>query len=263
MNVRQAIFLLTVLIAPLISQAEIIQTARVADAIALIDEDTWFLVDLDNTLFEAKQAFGHIHWFYDEVDHRMQKGMSRDEAFLDAYPTWIRAQQICPVKPLEEEFVTSIIDLQQRGIVVMGLTNRHPCAVSFTKRQVSSLGIDLTATAPAKHAFCIPAENPTLLSDGVLFCSDYNLKGDVFLSLLSLIEQCPIKVVFIDDRIRNVEEVVEKLSKYGIACTGIHYTACEHVAPVYSRELADFQAKFLDQILSNEAAALLLRHGVE
>ncbi|MES2121867.1 MAG: DUF2608 domain-containing protein [Chlamydiota bacterium] len=256
---RQAITMLTALLVPLISQAAVIQTARVA----LIDEDTWFLVDLDNTLFEAKQAFGHIHWFYDEVDLRMQRGMTRDEAFLDAYPNWIKAQQICPVKPLEEEFVTSLFDLQQKGIVVMGLTNRHPCAVPFTKRQVGSLGIDLTATAPAKHAFCVPAENPTLFSDGVLFCSDYNLKGDVFLSLLTLIGQCPKKVVFIDDRIRNVEEVEEKLSQYGIECTGVHYTAYEHVAPVYSRELANYQAKFLEQILSNEAAALLLHHGLE
>ncbi len=37
----------------------------------------------------------------------------------------------------------------------------------------------------------------------------------------------------------------------------------EHIAPVYSREVAEFQYKFLDKIMSNEAAAVLMEHGLE
>lgn len=47
--------------------AKIIETAHIADAIPYIDEETWFLVDLDNTMFESKQALGHANWFYDEI----------------------------------------------------------------------------------------------------------------------------------------------------------------------------------------------------
>jgi hypothetical protein len=39
-------------------EAKIIETRYIEDVIPLIDEDTWFLVDLDNCLFEGSQALG-------------------------------------------------------------------------------------------------------------------------------------------------------------------------------------------------------------
>ena len=82
------------------SDAKIIETSHIADVIPLIDQNTWFLVDLDNTLFEAKQALGHANWFYDQLQQKIDKGLSREEAFKEFYPEWIRVQKICPVKPL-------------------------------------------------------------------------------------------------------------------------------------------------------------------
>lgn len=55
-------------------EAKIIETNHINNVLPLIDEDTWFLVDLDNCMFEAAQALGHASWFYDEVWQRMQKG---------------------------------------------------------------------------------------------------------------------------------------------------------------------------------------------
>src|ERR1700687_104697 len=112
---RRLLLILTTLLLPLVSEAKIIETAHVADAIQFIDKDTWFLVDLDNTMFEAKQALGHANWFYDEMQQRLQKGMSREEAIKDAYPGWIKTQAVCPVKPLEENFVPTLLSLQNLG----------------------------------------------------------------------------------------------------------------------------------------------------
>lgn len=256
------LFILTLLF-PLLGEAKIIETAHVADAIQFIDEDTWFLVDLDNTMFEAKQALGHANWFYDEMQQRLQNGMSREEAIRDAYPGWIKTQQVCPVKPLEENFVPNLIALQSRGITVMGLTHRQPSVAQATVRQVASLGFDFITTAPSKDSFVVPAASPTLYLQGVLFVSDYNKKGDVFMPFLSMINKSPKKVVFIDDKRKNVEELEQTLSKYGIEYVGIYYTAIEHAKPVYSRDLAEYQYKFLDKIISNEAANLLMQHGLE
>ncbi len=130
-------------------------------------------------------------------------------------------------------------------------------------RQVTSLGFDFTKTAPSKGSFIVPSANPTLYLQGILFVSDYNKKGDVFLPFLSMIKQIPKKVVFIDDKRKNVEELEQALSKHGIEYIGIYYTAIEHVKPVYSREIAEFQYKFLDKIMSNEAAVLLMEKELE
>ena len=40
---------------------KIIETNTIENVLPLIDEETWFLVDLDNTLFQAKQALGHVN----------------------------------------------------------------------------------------------------------------------------------------------------------------------------------------------------------
>ncbi len=246
-----------------IGQAKIIDTANILDAASFIDEDTWLLVDLDNTLFEAKQALGHARWFDDEVEQRVQIGMSRKEAIRDTYPMWIITQQICPVKPLEESFVPFLRTLQNRNIVVMGLTLRQPSIAKSTLDQVASLGFDFAKTAPSKDSFPISATHPSLYLQGILFVSDYNKKSDLFLSFLSLIQKRPKKVILIDDKRKNVEELEQVLPKIGIDYIGIHYTAINHAAPVYSRDLAKYQYKFLSKIMSNEAATLLMQHGLE
>jgi hypothetical protein len=74
-------------------------------------------------------------------------GMSREEAIRDSYPGWIKTQQVCPVKPLEKDFVPSLISLQNRGVIVMGLTHRQPSVAHSTVRQIASLGFDFIKTA--------------------------------------------------------------------------------------------------------------------
>lgn len=262
-TLHKLFFAFTALLFPFMGEAIIVETAHVADAIPYIDEDTWFLVDLDNTMFQAKQALGHANWFYDIVGEKMQKGMTRDEAIRDWYPNWIKTQPICPVVAIEEDFIPALIALQNRGIVVMGLTHRQPTIAEATLGQVASLGFDYLKTAPYKDTISIPSAHPTLYTQGVLFVGDYNKKGDILIPFLSLIRQSPKKVVFIDDKRKNVEELEHALSQYGIEYVGIYYTAIEHAQPVYSRELADYQYKFLNKIMGNEAAALLMEHQVE
>lgn len=256
-------FTLTTLLLTLISEARIIETAHVADAIQFIDEDTWFLVDLDNTLFEGKQALGHTEWFYDKAYQMMKNGMTLDEATRECYPEWIEVQKVCSVKPVEESFIPALIKLQQCGVVVMGLTHRQPSISDSTIRQINSLGFSFTSTSPTLNVFSVPSTTPTLFTQGVLFTGEFNKKGETFIGFLSLINKTPEKVVFIDDKRKHVEEVESALAHLGIDCVGIHYTAINHVEKVYFPEIADFQYKFLKKIMSNEAAALLMEHELE
>jgi hypothetical protein len=243
-------------------EAKVIETSHIEDVIPLIDKDTWFLVDLDNCMFEGAQALGHANWFYDELQLRLQKGMSRDEAVSECYPGWIKTQKVCRVKTLESHFVPCLLQLQEKGITIMGLTHRQPSVADSTLHQVSSLGFDFLITAPSKEIFSAPSKTPTLYTHGILFVGDYNKKIEIFEPFLAIINKIPKKVVFIDDKRKNVDEL-ENLSKHGIEYIGVHYTAIEHVKPVYNREIAEFQYKCLDQILSNEAALTLMEKGLD
>ncbi|MBA3814922.1 MAG: DUF2608 domain-containing protein [Parachlamydiaceae bacterium] len=243
-------------------EAKTVETSCIQDVLPLVDEDTWLLVDLDNCMFEGAQALGHAGWFYDELHQRMQKGMSREEAIADAYPAWIKTQKVCKVKPLDENFVPLLLTLQSQGVTIMGLTHRQPTVAEATIRQVDSLGFDFSKTAPSKDTFTLASKTPTLYFQGILFVGDYNKKIDIFEPFLSIIKKTPKKVIFIDDKKTNVEEL-EHLTKHGIEYIGVHYTAIERSKPVYIREVAEFQYKFLDQIMSNQAAILLMENGLE
>lgn len=243
-------------------EAKIIETKHIEDVLPFIDEETWFLVDLDNCMFEGAQALGHANWFYDELEQRMQKGLSRDEAINDFYPNWIKTQKICKVKPLEDSFVSVLLMLQSKGITIMGLTHRQPLIADSTVQQINSLNFNFSKTSPSSESFTIPSKTPTLYFQGILFVGDYNKKIDIFEPFLRMIKKFPKKIVFIDDKRKNVEEL-ENLSKYGIEYTGIHYTAIEHSNPIYIREIAEFQYRFLNQIMSNEAALLLMENNLE
>jgi len=248
---------------PLSGEAKIVETTQIKDVIPLIDEDTWFLVDLDNTLFEGKQALGHTEWFYDKANVKIRNGMTLEEATRECYPEWIEVQKVCAVKPVEEAFIPAIILLQHRGIVVMGLTHRQPSIADSTVRQVKSLGFTFAPSAPVKNVFPVPSDTPTLYSQGILFTGEYNKKGEIFVRFLSLINQKPKKVVFIDDKRKHVEEVERALVQQGIEYIGVHYTAIEHAEKVFFPELAEFQYQYLNTIMSNDAARLLMQHDVK
>jgi FMN phosphatase YigB (HAD superfamily) len=253
----------SIIIIPFLAESKMIETPRIADVKNLVDDDAWVLVDFDNTLFQAKQALGHAAWFYDEVDQGVQKGLSHEEAVREAYVHWVKVQKYCFVQPLEEDFIPFLTNLQDRGVVVLGLTLRQPMVAESTMRQVDSLGIDFLKTAPVKEDFDIPAKSHAIYLKGTLFASDYNKKGEIFETFLSMISQSPKKIVFIDDKKKNVEELGEVAEKLGIDYIGVYYTAIEQSMPIYFRELAAFQYKMLEKILSNEAAMHLLEKGIE
>ncbi len=248
---------------PFVGEAKIIETASIEDVVPLIDNDTWFLIDLDNTMFEGKQALGHTEWFYDKAYALMRNGMTLEEATRECYPEWIEVQKMSAVKPVEEAFVPALHLLQQRGIIVMGLTHRQPSIADSTVRHVNSLDFNFLDSAPVKNIFVVPSETPTIYTDGILFTGEYNKKGEIFVRFLSMINQKPKKVVFIDDKLKHVKEVESALTEQGIEYTGVHYTAIEHADKVYFPEIAELQYKYFKKIMSNDAARLLIQQGVE
>ncbi len=257
------LFILVITLLPFLSEAKIIETITIKTVVPLIDEDTWLVVDLDNTVFEGKQALGHTEWFYDKAYALMKEGMTLDEATRECYPMWIEIQKICPVKPVEDVFIPALKNVQQRGIIVMGLTHRQPSLVDSTISQLASLGWSFQPTAPVKNIFAVPSSTPTIYKEGILFTGEYNKKGEMFTRFLAIISQKPKKIIFIDDKRSHVEDVERAVTEQGIECIGVHYRAIEYAEKVYYPEIAEFQTKFLKTIMSNEAAILLMQNELE
>lgn len=231
----------------------IFESHTIHDALHLIDQDTWLLVDLDNTLFQASQALGHVDWLLDEVSKRIELGMSRKDAFHSMYPLWKKTQMIANVIPVEEALIEVIQELQEKGIIVMGVTHREPFLASETLRQVYSLGIDFLKSTPSTNSFEFFQNERALYWEGILFVDTFNEKGEIFRSLLKVLGSKPKKIVFLDDKKKNVEELAEAAV---IEAIGVYYTAIEQKPKIYSPDLARMQLNYFDGIISNEQIKL-------
>lgn len=206
-------------------QAEIMETSTHRGTEEWIDQETWVLIDLDNCLYQATREYGHSMWFDQIVKQKMDEGCSKSEAIDLLYPTWMEAQEGCPIALLEPSFKDFIAQLQDQGIVVMAITHRQPRGVHIALRQIQEVGCDFRKNPPGKESFSLHFPYPTLYQDGVLFVHDMNPKGPVFSSFCEKIGKKPKKIVFFDDKRKNVESLEESLSVAGVEYLGIHYTA--------------------------------------
>ncbi len=214
---------------------EVIEIQKITDFCYDWKTTDRLFVDLDNCLFEANRFYGHADWFYGLVEKRMNDGLSKTEAVRDVYPLWIEAQKTCEVRPVEPEFVALIQALQEKGVRVMGFTHRQPSVVDSTVRQVRSLGLEFDA--PSSWAGrTVQINGPALCESGILFVGDYNKKGDVLAAFLDLSEPKPERIVFMDDKRKNVEELEPLAAELKIDYLGVHYTAIDRKPRFYTRD---------------------------
>ena len=218
----------------------------------------WLVLDLDNTIFESKEAFGHRHWFDDHYAEELKNGLTSEEAIAKLYPLWVEAQKVNHVQPVEEKLITWIKELQNKEILVLVLTSRQPILSPDTERQLLSLGIDMRKTAPQGQLRSY--SYPAAYKNGVIYAHELNQKEEVFTDFLKDNQLTPTKIFLVDHRLQNAEAIEKTLANQGIEVVALHYTAIQQREPVYQSTLANFQAKRLHTLLSNDEALLLLHH---
>lgn len=245
------------LITPLL--AEVIHSPTIETLIEKSAKPFWLVVDIDNTLFEGKEAYGHCHWFDDLYAQEMARGSTKEEAIGKLDGPWIESQKINTVQPVEDKFIAWIDQLQKENITVLGLTARQPKLSSSTYRQLELIGVDLSKTAPKgtlKNTF----NQEVKYENGILFINDFNEKGPILLAFLEENGYQPETILFVDDKLHNVQSVEKVLEAKGISVIGLYYKALLEREPVYNPTIAKFQQEKLHKLLSNDEALLLLHH---
>lgn len=240
--------------------AQVINTTTIKDAEAYIDEDSWFLVDLDNTLFQAKQALGHTDWFEHEMKERISQGMAKDEAISDFNPHWVESQKICEVIPVEEHTPAFIQKLQNKGYIVMGFTHRPCSVIDSTLRQAQSIGVNFAHSSLLQQDVIIPSKKDQAMhTQGIIFSGSHNSKGEILDALFQMAGKRPKKIVFIDDKDYNISSLENLLKETDIEYVGIHYRGVDNQPKIFHPEIAKVQFDYMNKIISNEMAMSLLQ----
>ncbi len=203
--------------------AEIIQTNSLEEVLPHIDETTWVLFDIDNTLIESAVHAGRTEWFDYEVKQLMlAEGIDRHTADRLLFPKWEAFMEICPIQTPEAKTADLVKVIQQKCEASLALTARHPPLAKLTLRQLEQLKIDFSHHAPQR--VFLETFHPTHLENGVLFASMMNPKGTLFCQFIEKSDKKPGKIIFIDDAKHHLEQMETQLQKLEIAFIGFHYT---------------------------------------
>lgn len=212
--------------------------SSVAELNGLWEAADLIIFDIDHTILEAEQVSCHSNWFYDQYEEALKNGVSEQSALDALLPAWEQSQKGCPVKPVEPITIDLIRAMQKANKNVLALTSRGKNVYGETIEQLSSLGIDFSASAPMSEYSGQALGKGVGAFHGVIFTSDYVSKGKVLESYLEQAGFRPKKIIFIDDGMRNLTSVIEDMARHGIETQAFYYPVVKRTMPFWDRAQA-------------------------
>lgn len=157
-----------------------------------------------------------------------------------------------------------IKQLQENGVKVIALTTGDAHDEDFWIQQLKKNQIDFSAAfsdyASITLDDAIFSEDYPIFKKGVLFVDPYS-KGQVLQAFLSRINFRPNKVIFVDDKIKNLEEVAQVIYSFGIPFIGLQYMEEFYAVLSINEAIAELQYRYAaenNMWLSDQEASLLL-----
>ncbi len=179
-----------------------------------------------------------------------KEGMTTQEAIDTILPQSFEFLEYIPMYPVEPATIPVINDLQKRGVVTIALTARSLDLTYRTIEQLAQLGIHFNGTGPVKCPIIYGDGKPAIYIEGIIFCGNH-AKGEVLLDWFHQINYHPHKIIFLDDKLKNVEAVKKILPKNHYAYIGMRYAYLdEHKEKISSyiieKEIKDFGHEYPD-----------------
>lgn len=221
--------------------AKIIESDTMEIINSYLTEDTLVIFDIDNTLATPKQEMGSDQWFHYLVNEKIKEGYDYLLAFYTTLPLFHYVNFNISLH-LTEAIIPSLIQtLTEKNISTMALTARCLFLAEITNKQLSQLDIKLNFQKSTKQEFILSMPLPCLFKYNILFAG-LNDKGKTLLCFLDTIDYYPKQIIFIDDKVKNVQSVEAALTQQQIPCICIRYSRCDE--KVHNFDPAKAQAQY-------------------
>jgi len=237
------------------SPGQTLEIYKMLDIEREIVAGTLVVFDIDNTLIEPVQMLGSDQWFYALVDDIRREQVGEAAAVDRAMAIWNAVQSDTAVRAVEAATPLLILRLQRRGIPILALTARTSQIAADTSRQLRSVGIDFERMAVAGD---LELGATSKLVGGVLYVGEHNSKGEVLVALMRLAKLSPKRVVFVDDKRKNVDSVSAALTSAKLPFVAYRYGAADQTVAAFRPEVAAIQYRWWRKIISDDAAQDLL-----
>jgi len=202
--------------------------------------DILVVLDIDNTVGEYKDGFGGDEWFSAKIKQRMDAGASMDTAVAELLPLNLKILPTIWLEPVQDCTPKLIRFLQDIGIAMMSLTSRSFPTMDHTLAQLHRMDIDFSRSALHAHPVDLTMRDTAHHRHGIIF-SGQNDKGELLVKFFQTIDYHPKKVIFIDDKLKYVEQVERAMAAANIPFIGIRYSHLDEKVKNYN--VADHDAR--------------------
>lgn len=227
--------------------------------IAAQDEnDTLMLFDIDGTLIDSPISLNSEPWisyYWQNAPKLLPKKMPIIEELM-----WYVSKSI-PCLSVDP-FTASLISLYQNQPLMIPLAftarpiyKKSIDGIKVTNNQLLDVKIDFSQTISPLHLVKHPS-----FHGGIIFTSG-KMKGDFLQQFLISTEYLPSRIIFIDDKLEQLQSVAKSMQKIGINVMCFWFRRASLNRSSFNLQLANIQLEYLlkhQLILNDEEAGLLM-----
>lgn len=222
------------------------------DFVETSDENTLLLLDVDQTLITPDDPILKPKWekLLDQllggkkvlIEESGEKRYVFREILIDAPHSLVDPESVALVEDFQKKKVPVIAFTAAPGGRIGKLEN----FIDWRILELKDFGFDFQGAFPHVKELKLPKdpglEYPPIYKSGVLITSLHD-KGPVLINFIKELNWKPKKVIFVDDKMHNLNSVIQSLTKEQIEVIGIHYTGAEDV-PCELNEDAEDQVEY-------------------
>lgn len=227
---------------------DISQIDSIEDVIPYVDKKTLVLVDLDNTLITSAQTIGSTQWFDDMLKNNVKDETNENLAIQKAVDDWIEVQFHTKLVPIEDKTIKTMQKIQGLALHVIALTARSNNISDVTYDSLKDLGLDFKVNNNIPEQY-LSRDKTTLHKNGIITAALHN-KGKIvreFLRRNNLSKAQINKIIFVDDKQKNVDQFAKSIINTQINVVGLKYNGAEEDVNNYSSKLAKLQFNIFKQ----------------
>lgn len=253
-----------------------IKVNKIKEIIQVCDQNTLVIWDVDGVFIIGTDRIFHSENLYDGlvtqyVDYIVNKyALNKEKKELFISQILIHR----PIRLVDNTMINLMQDLRTNKIKTIALTHCFVGTLGNIKN-VADWRIDELSKLGINFDFAFQDINEIELNNldqvdgyyplykqGVLFCLK-QAKGEALIALLEQIKWDPKKIVFIDDKIFNLESVQAELKQKNIDFIGLHYVGALDLPKDINDKVVKFQYEYLmeqGKWLTDQKALRLLKN---
>jgi len=240
MNFTKKILFSIVILYNLQISAVIFESDRLSEVFKHIEPNSLVVFDIDDTLMTPKNWPGSATWLEYETKKLKQLGLSGQDSFRLMLPLYFTIHIFDNIMIPLDNSPKIIEKLQKNSVYTMALTNRSLPMVQATMKEFLYLGIDFSINSLYKEEMELAVTHKGRFSKGIIFCGN-NDKGKTLFLFLEKVGYMPEKIIFVDDKLKNVKAVERETEKHNIPFVGMRFSKIDEKRKTFNPKEADKQ----------------------